>query len=104
MKECGEVPDLDDRQRAEYVREKRVERNEASLDMTEERIYQLNEGFDGTLISGSTLLVEKESPVLQVQSVVLNGETLNRNYITHDEIIAGGELKFIMGSDKSVWY
>ena len=39
-----------------------------------------------------------------VQSVELNGEPLNRYYITHDEIIAGGELKFIMGSDKSVWY
>ncbi len=40
--------------------------------MTEERFYELNEGFDGNLIAGSTLLVEKESPVLQVQSVVLN--------------------------------
>lgn len=40
--------------------------------MSEERIYQLNEGFDGTLIAGSTLLVEKEAPVLQVQSVVIN--------------------------------
>ncbi|MBE6760100.1 MAG: M23 family metallopeptidase [Ruminococcaceae bacterium] len=40
--------------------------------MTEERFYQLNEGFDGNLVAGSTLLVEKESPVLQVQSVVLN--------------------------------
>ena len=39
-----------------------------------------------------------------VQSVELNGKPLERNYITHDEIIAGGELKFIVGSDKSVWY
>ena len=40
--------------------------------MTEERFNELNEGFDGNLVAGSTLLVEKESPVLQVQSVVLN--------------------------------
>lgn len=41
------------------------------FDITEDRIYQLNEGFDGTLTAGSTLLVEKEQPVLQVQSVVV---------------------------------
>ena len=39
-----------------------------------------------------------------VQSVVLNGEALDRNYITHDEIVAGGELKFVMGSEKRAWY
>jgi predicted alpha-1,2-mannosidase len=39
-----------------------------------------------------------------VQSVKLNGEHLNRSYILHDEIIAGGTLTFTMGSQKSVWY
>jgi predicted alpha-1,2-mannosidase len=39
-----------------------------------------------------------------VQSVELNGEPLNRCYITHEEIIAGGVLKFNMGSEKSRWY
>ena len=39
-----------------------------------------------------------------VQSVELNGKPLERNYITHDEIIAGGELKFVMGTDKVKWY
>ena len=39
-----------------------------------------------------------------VQSVELNGEPLNRCYITHEEIIAGGVLKFNMGSEKSCWY
>ena len=39
-----------------------------------------------------------------VQSVKLNGEPLNRSYILHDEIIAGGTLTFTMGSQKSVWY
>ena len=31
-----------------------------------------------------------------VESVTLNGNVLDRNYITHDEIINGGELHFIM--------
>ena len=39
-----------------------------------------------------------------VQSVELNGVALDRCYITHDEVIAGGTLKFIMGAEKSVWY
>ncbi len=52
------------------------------FDMTEERIYQLNEGFDGTLRSGSTLLVEKEQPVLQVQSVVVNSYEKTIAYTT----------------------
>ena len=33
-----------------------------------------------------------------VQSVSLNGEQLNRNYINHKEIVQGGELIFEMGS------
>ena len=39
-----------------------------------------------------------------VQSVELNGKALDRYYITHDEVIAGGTLKFTMGAEKSVWY
>lgn len=31
-----------------------------------------------------------------VESVYLNGEKLERNYITHDEIMQGGELRFVM--------
>ena len=50
--------------------------------MSEERIYQLNEGFDGALISGSTLLVEKEQPVLQVQSGVVNSYEKTIAYTT----------------------
>lgn len=36
---------------------------------------------------------------IYISEVVLNGEKINRSYITHDEIMGGGELKFIM-SDK----
>ena len=39
-----------------------------------------------------------------VQSVKLNGKKLKRNYITHEEVIAGGKLEFIMGKKQSCWY
>ena len=39
-----------------------------------------------------------------VQSVELNGKALDRCYITHEEIISGGTLKFNMGAEKSIWY
>ena len=39
-----------------------------------------------------------------VQSVTLNGEPLERNYITHDEIVGGGQLKFVMGEEQTCWY
>jgi len=35
---------------------------------------------------------------MYVQSVKLNGESLNRTYILHDELMAGGTLDFDMGS------
>lgn len=34
-----------------------------------------------------------------IQSVTLNGETLNRSYITHQEIMNGGTLGFTMGAE-----
>ena len=39
-----------------------------------------------------------------VQSVKLNGKKLKRNYITHEEVIAGGKLEFIMGKKQTCWY
>jgi putative alpha-1,2-mannosidase len=36
--------------------------------------------------------------------VKLNGKKLKRNYITHEEVIAGGKLEFIMGKKQSCWY
>ena len=32
-----------------------------------------------------------------IQSATLNGEPLRRCYITHDEVVAGGTLAFVMG-------
>ncbi|MFN3931546.1 MAG: GH92 family glycosyl hydrolase [Brevundimonas sp.] len=36
---------------------------------------------------------------LYVQSVTLNGRPLTRTWIGHDEIVAGGELRFVMGAE-----
>jgi putative alpha-1,2-mannosidase len=33
-----------------------------------------------------------------VQKVLLNGKPLNRNYITHSEIMNGGNLEFYMSA------
>ena len=35
---------------------------------------------------------------IYIQSVTLNGESHNNSYITHDDIMNGGELIFLMGS------
>ncbi len=36
---------------------------------------------------------------IYIQSATLNGKELNRSWISHDEIIKGGELVFVMGSE-----
>ena len=33
----------------------------------------------------------------------LNGEPLDRPYLRHDEITAGGTLHFVLGPDPSAW-
>lgn len=44
-----------------------------------------------------TVMAENNSPEKHlVLEIYLNGVKLDRNYITHDEIMAGGELRFIM--------
>jgi len=43
------------------------------------------------------VIAENNSPQnVNVSKVFLNGQQLARNYITYDEIMAGGELRFIM--------
>lgn len=39
-----------------------------------------------------------------IQSVTLNGEPYGKAWIDYADIMAGGELKFEMGSEKTVWY
>ena len=38
------------------------------------------------------------APNLYVQSIHLNGEEYEKNYITHEDIVKGGELVFTMGN------
>ncbi len=40
-----------------------------------------------------------------IQSAILNGEPLNRSFITHQEILAGGKLELQMGAEpnKALW-
>jgi predicted alpha-1,2-mannosidase len=38
-----------------------------------------------------------------IQSATLNGAALSKNYLTHDQILAGGTLDFVMGSAPSAW-
>ena len=58
-------------------------------------------------VEGGVFTVKREGYGEQnryVQRVELNGVNLERNYITHREIVEGGELKFYMGAEKAVWY
>ncbi|MDP4185969.1 MAG: glycoside hydrolase family 92 protein, partial [Bacteroidota bacterium] len=35
---------------------------------------------------------------IYIQSAMLNGKPLTRTFITHKELLAGGELKLVMGA------
>ncbi len=57
------------------------------------------DGATLTLSSGKTfqIIAEGNSPEKRnVSAVFLNGERVMRNFITYEEIIAGGELRFVM--------
>jgi len=52
------------------------------------------------------IMAENNSPEnIYIQSATLNGAELTRSYITHQELMAGGELIFIMGNqpNKELW-
>ena len=36
-----------------------------------------------------------------VKDVLLNGKSLDRTYVTHDELMHGGDLKFIFSDEKN---
>lgn len=52
---------------------------------------------DGKLFHVSAKNVSEKN--VYVQSVKLNGKTYNKTYITQDNIVKGGELEFVMGSE-----
>ena len=50
--------------------------------------------------NGNTLRIStmnQSDKNIYVQKVMLNGKLLNRNYLIHQELVEGGELKFYMG-------
>jgi putative alpha-1,2-mannosidase len=39
-----------------------------------------------------------------LKDVLLDGISLDRSFVTHEELMKGGELKFVFGSEKdAVW-
>jgi len=55
------------------------------------------------LPNGKLLTIESVNLSKQrgfVKDVVLNGRALDRSYVTHEELMKGGELKFIFGPEK----
>ena len=49
-----------------------------------------------------TLVIEAENngpKNIYIQEVYFNGQPYEKSYITYDELIAGGTLKFVMGPE-----
>lgn len=53
--------------------------------------------------SGRKLKLEKRGEGNYIRSVQLNGRNINRNYLTHAELIAGGNLLFEMSERPGSW-
>ena len=51
-----------------------------------------------------TLIAKNHSPEnIYIQSVTLNGKSYRNNYISHFDIVKGGEMVFVMGNKPSGW-
>jgi len=49
------------------------------------------------------IIAEDPSPQnIYIKKLILNGFEINRSYITHDEIVNGGELKFVMSNKPNI--
>jgi len=58
------------------------------------------------LENGNTFMLQANNlsdANLYIQSVTLNGQPFSRSWLSHAEILAGGELVFQMGSTPSTW-
>jgi predicted alpha-1,2-mannosidase len=61
----------------------------------------LHPGFhDGAAF---TIETEGDPGDVYIQSATLDGEPLDRPYLAHDEITAGGTLRFVLGPEPSSW-
>ena len=63
-------------------------------------------GLIGRNGAGKTTLVKLLLHLYEpnLGKITLNGTPIERGYITHDEIAAGGELVIEMGDDQTKWY
>ena len=51
-----------------------------------------------------TLIAKKFAPKnIYIQSATLNGKRYDKNYISHADILNGGQVIFIMGNKPSKW-
>lgn len=57
-------------------------------------VIQLPKGKEFRIISENN-----DRGKFEVKEIFLNGNKLNRNYITHKEVVEGGELRFVMKED-----
>lgn len=58
-------------------------------------------------VEGGTFTIEKENTGKDnhyIQSVILNGTEYNKPYIDYKDIVKGGNLKFVMGDEKKIWF
>jgi putative alpha-1,2-mannosidase len=61
-------------------------------------VFQVGKGKTFTILGDG---VSAEN--MYVQSATLNGKPLERAWITHEEIMTGGTLEFVMGNKASTW-
>ena len=53
----------------------------------------------------TVLAPEVSAENIYIQSVKLNGQPYDKSYITHEQIMSGATLEFVMGSQPGpVWY
>jgi predicted alpha-1,2-mannosidase len=71
----------------------------------DEMAIQLDPKFHSCSIDKTfVIMAENNSPEnLYIQSATLNGKSINRPWLLHEELISGGELKLIMGQTESSW-
>ena len=66
--------------------------------------------FDSATIAlpeGKSFTVKAENNSdenIYIQRVYLNGRPYTKGYISYEDIMAGGELTFVMGNEKKTWY
>ena len=58
-------------------------------------------------VKGGTFVIEVTGNSVQnryIQSVKVNGQPLDKGYVTHDQIASGGVMTIEMGAEPVLWY